>query len=224
MRIARWTHGARECEGFVVDDRAVEFPDSISVDALLRGGLTSAQERVLHARRQRCGSRRVRWVALADVVLRTPLEPRSVRDFVAFEEHVEGMTAGPDGGGAVEPAWYEFPTFYFTNPHTIAGPCDTIRPPVTNRLDFELELAAVLGGDPAANLSVDAGEAAIFGYTIMNDWSARDLQFREMKVRLGPAKGKDFATTLGPWIVTADEFSAYRDESGISRRCEPWCG
>ena len=106
------------------------------------------------------------------------------------------------------PEWYQAPTFYFTNPHTILGPTDAVAPPVTERLDFELEIAAVLGGESGANLTPEQGAGRIFGYTIMNDWSARDLQSREMKVRLGPAKGKDFGTTLGPWIVTADELES----------------
>ena len=96
------------------------------------------------------------------------------------------------------PEWYQAPTFYFTNPHTVLGPGEPVRPPVTERLDFELELAAVIGGvagSDGANLTPEAAASHIFGYTIMNDWSARDLQAREMKVRLGPAKGKDFGTT-----------------------------
>ncbi|MDO9398629.1 MAG: fumarylacetoacetate hydrolase family protein, partial [Herbiconiux sp.] len=118
----------------------------------------------------------------------------------------------------VAPEWYEAPTFYFTNPHTISGPGDELRPPVTERLDFELELAVVIGAvDGSAGRNLDPAEAGrhIFGYTIMNDWSARDLQGREMKVRLGPAKGKDFGTTLGPWIVTADELARYEDDEGF---------
>ena len=91
-------------------------------------------------------------------------------------------------------------------------------PPVTERLDFELEVAVVIGGVPGsdgANLTAEAAASHIFGYTIMNDWSARDLQSREMKVRLGPAKGKDFGTSLGPWIVTADELAPFLDEDGF---------
>jgi 2-keto-4-pentenoate hydratase/2-oxohepta-3-ene-1,7-dioic acid hydratase in catechol pathway len=119
-----------------------------------------------------------------------------VRDFVAFEEHVEGMVAP----GPVPPEWYEAPTFYFTNPAALAGAHDDVPIPPGSRLfDFELEVAAVLGPD------------GIFGYTIFNDWSARDLQRREMKVGLGPAKGKDSVTTLGPWLVTADEFTVDGD-------------
>jgi fumarylacetoacetate (FAA) hydrolase len=132
---------------------------------------------------------------LADVLLRAPvLHPPSVRDFSAFEQHVK--TTRALGGAAVPPEWYEQPVFYFSNPAAIYGPNDEIPYPAgTRELDYELELAAVIG----------AG-GRIGGFTIMNDWSARDLQRRELKVGLGPAKGKDFATSLGPLVVTPDEF------------------
>jgi fumarylacetoacetate (FAA) hydrolase len=95
----------------------------------------------------------------------------------------------------VPPAWYEAPVFYFSNPASIRGPGQAVaRPSATQMLDFELEIAAVIGAD---------GEIA--GFTLMNDWSARDVQAQEMTVGLGPAKGKDFATSLGPWLVTPDE-------------------
>jgi fumarylacetoacetate (FAA) hydrolase len=92
--------------------------------------------------------------------------------------------------------WYEIPVFYFSNPAAIFGPEDAVPyPHGTRELDYELEVAAVIG----------AG-GRIAGFTVMNDWSARDLQRREVRVGLGPAKGKDFATSLGPVLVTADEF------------------
>lgn len=125
------------------------------------------------------------------------------------------MSASVDGRSDVAAEWYDYPTFYFTNTHTLSGPGDVVSPPVTERLDFELEVALVVGGAGGANLDADAAASAIFGYTIMNDWSARDLQAREMKVRLGPAKGKDFGTTLGPWIVTADELAPFIDDEGF---------
>jgi len=131
---------------------------------------------------------------LKDVHLLAPVPvPPSVRDFFAFEEHV---AAGWRLRGADIPeAWYEAPTFYFSNPAGIRGPGDTVdRPTGCNMLDFELEIAAVMGT-----------ENGIAGFTLMNDWSARDLQMKEMTVGLGPAKGKDFATSLGPMLVTPDE-------------------
>ncbi|HUE76040.1 MAG TPA: fumarylacetoacetate hydrolase family protein, partial [Chloroflexota bacterium] len=103
--------------------------------------------------------------------------------------------------------WYQFPAFYFSNPATIYGPDDEIPcPSSSSALDFELEVAAVLVKD-GRDLAEGDVENHLLGYTIMNDWSARDLQRREMAVGLGPAKGKDFATSLGPWIVTPDELA-----------------
>jgi fumarylacetoacetate (FAA) hydrolase len=132
---------------------------------------------------------------LADVDLRPPvLHPPAVRDFYAFVQHVR--TARALRGLEVPPEWYEIPVFYFSNPAAIYGPEDEIpRPPDTAELDYELEVAAVIGAN-----------GQIGGFTIMNDWSARDLQRVEMRVGLGPAKGKDFATSLGPVLVTPDEF------------------
>jgi fumarylacetoacetate (FAA) hydrolase len=133
---------------------------------------------------------------LDEVRLLAPVQrPPSVRDFYAFEQHVKNARA-VTVRGEVPLEWYEIPAFYFSNPAAIYGPDDVIlHPEETEKLDYELELAAVIGAD---------GE--IGGFTVMNDWSARDLQRAEMKVGLGPAKGKDFATSLGPVVVTPDEF------------------
>jgi fumarylacetoacetate (FAA) hydrolase len=132
---------------------------------------------------------------LADVEFRPPvLHPPSVRDFYAFEQHVR--TARALRGQDVSPEWYEIPVFYFSNPAAIYGPeGDVLYPPDTEELDYELEVAAIIGAD-----------GRIGGFTVMNDWSARDLQRAEMRVGLGPAKGKDFATSIGPIVVTPDEF------------------
>jgi fumarylacetoacetate (FAA) hydrolase len=140
-------------------------------------------------------ARRHAEYALADVDFRPPvLQPPSVRDFYAFEQHVR--TARASRGLEVPPEWYELPVFYFSNPAAIYGPEEEIPyPPDTQELDYELEVAAIIGA-----------EGRIGGFTVMNDWSARDLQRAEMRVGLGPAKGKDFATSLGPVLVTPDEF------------------
>ncbi|ALX66621.1 fumarylacetoacetate hydrolase family protein [Microbacterium sp. XT11] len=211
MRIARWAYGADVGEGFVDGDAVVPFPDGLQVADVLAQGLPAAGQ--LWARRDTALAR-----PLSEVRLLVPLVPASIRDFVAFEEHVEGVSASVDGKSEVVPEWYDAPTFYFTNPHTVRGTGEVIAIPVTHRLDVELELAAVIGAAPGSdgqNLDAAAAAAHVFGYTVMNDWSARDLQSREMKVRLGPAKGKDFATTLGPWIVTADELEPYLDDEGF---------
>jgi len=142
--------------------------------------------------------------ALRDVTLRAPIpKPPSMRDGYAFRQHVE--TARRNRGLEMIPEFDQFPVFYFTNHHGVVGPGDVhVRKAHLDRLDYELE-AAIVVGKKAANLTAQQADEAIFGMTIMNDWSARALQMEEMKLNLGPAKGKDFATSLGPWLVTIDE-------------------
>ncbi|MGW7265095.1 fumarylacetoacetate hydrolase family protein [Streptomyces sp. NPDC054842] len=154
---------------------------------------------------------------VSQVRLLPPLQPASVRDFVTFEEHVEGVRRAVDGVAGVPEQWYAAPTFYFTNPHAIYGPADDVPvPPGSGVLDFELEVAAVIGRE-GRDLTPERARDHIVGYTVFNDWSARDLQSAEMKVGLGPCKGKDTATTLGPWLVTADELEPHRDADGFLR-------
>jgi fumarylacetoacetate (FAA) hydrolase len=136
------------------------------------------------------------------------LRPPSFRDFYAFEGHVATMWRRRDQ--PVPEAWYRLPVFYFSNTSELRGDGEPVHAPGgSSELDFELEIGALV--DTAV---VDAGEVAaedaIGGYTILNDWSARDLQRDETTVRLGPAKGKDFATTIGPWLVTPDELASAR--------------
>lgn len=136
-----------------------------------------------------------------------PLPPlRSIRDFYAFEQHVK--TCRAQRGLGMVPQWYEVPVFYFSNPAAIIGHGDPVYPPRSTReLDFELELAAIIGKE-ASDLPADDGSLeAVAGFTIYNDWSARDLQRQEMAVGLGPAKGKDFANALGPHLVPFSELS-----------------
>ncbi|MGW0598928.1 fumarylacetoacetate hydrolase family protein [Streptomyces sp. NPDC002776] len=154
---------------------------------------------------------------ISQVRLLPPLQPASVRDFVTFEEHVEGVRRSVEGTGGVPEQWYAAPTFYFTNPHAIYASGDDIpMPPGSAVLDFELEVAAVIGRE-GRDLTPEQAREHIIGYTVFNDWSARDLQSAEMKVGLGPCKGKDTATTLGPVLVTADELDRYRDDEGFLR-------
>jgi fumarylacetoacetate (FAA) hydrolase len=142
------------------------------------------------------------WLALDEVKFLAPLKPCTLRDGYAFEQHVQ--TANRNRGREVPQEWYEFPVFYFTNPNAVFGHEDTIPyPPYTNAMDYELEIAAVIGRG-GMNIKAEDAEEHIFGYTIFNDWSARDVQRKEMAVGLGPAKGKDFASSLGPLIVTRE--------------------
>ena len=187
MKLCMFTPKDRELErgwpGRIDGDRVIQLAAQ-TLEAFFAGG-GSARE---HAE-----------YPLADVRLLAPvLRPPAVRDFYAFERHVK--TARARRGLEVPPEWYEQPVFYFSNPAAIYSPEDEIPyPEGTAELDYELEVAAVIGAD-----------GAIGGFTVMNDWSARDLQRAEMKVGLGPAKGKDFATSLGPVLVTRDEFDGSR--------------
>lgn len=140
------------------------------------------------------------------------LEPPSLRDFYAFEQHVATMWARR--GNPVPEAWYRVPIFYFGNVSEMRGPGDPVWAPKGSReLDYELEVAALVD-TPVNDLDAERGEAAIGGYMIFNDWSARDLQREETTVRLGPAKGKDFASSIGPWLVTPDELTDARSGNG----------
>jgi fumarylacetoacetate (FAA) hydrolase len=134
--------------------------------------------------------------------------PRTFRDFYAFEQHVK--TARAKRGQEMIPDWYEIAVFYFSNPTSMRGHLETVtKPSATKELDYELEVGCVLGRD-VQDVSGKDAEDAIFGYMVMNDYSARDLQRQEMKCMLGPAKGKDFATAIGPWVVTKDEIADKR--------------
>jgi 2-keto-4-pentenoate hydratase/2-oxohepta-3-ene-1,7-dioic acid hydratase in catechol pathway len=160
---------------------------------------------------------------LESVRLLPSIKPGAIRDFVAFEQHIEGAKKGVEGdAGGVPAAWYEAPTFLFMNPHAGIGASDDVPVPAGCELmDFELEVAAVIGRD-ARDVTPEQARDHIAGYVIFNDWSARDIQGREMKVGLGPAKGKDFANTIGPWIVTADEVEPYRRGDRLDLEMTVW--
>jgi len=144
-------------------------------------------------------------------ILDLKTEIQSLRDFYAFEQHVK--TCRGHRGLEMVPQWYQVPAFYFSNPIAIIGDGDAVwAPQGSSALDFELELACVIGAD-ASNLPADdSAMECVAGFTIMNDWSARDLQRAEMAIGLGPSKSKDFATSLGPRIVPFSELRpSYRD-------------
>jgi len=170
---------------------ALPFPD---MQAVIRAGIEEVERSVASAP-----------IHIAHVTFHAPLRPTTLRDGYAFEQHVR--TANANRGREVPSEWYKFPVFYFTNPNSIYGPNEEIPyPAYTQELDYELEIAAVIG---KGGRDIRPEEAArhIFGFTIFNDWSARDVQREEMIVGLGPAKGKDFASSLGPYLVTIDELA-----------------
>ena len=139
-----------------------------------------------------------------EAVLLAPLpHPRSFRDFSGFEQHLAAVFA--KRGRPLPPAWYEVPVFSYGHTGNLIGAAAPVAaPPATEELDFELELACVIG-TPGRDIAAADALAHVAGYAVLNDWSARDLQRQEMAVGLGPAKGKDFALSLGPALVTPDE-------------------
>jgi fumarylacetoacetate (FAA) hydrolase len=155
---------------------------------------------------------RVKGIPLKGTRLLAPVpHPRSCRDAYAFRQHV--ATARRNRGLEMIPEFDEFPVFYFTNHNSIVGPGQlVVESDHLEQLDFELE-AAILIGKKGRNVQVTHADSYIAGYMIMNDFSARKLQMEEMKLSLGPAKGKDFATALGPWLVTPDELEDRRSRS-----------
>ena len=154
---------------------------------------------------------------LGAVPLRAPVpNPPAIRDFHTFEQHVKAARARH--GAAMNSDWYELPVFYFSNPSEVYGPDEAVPcPRQSHELDFELEIACVIGRE-GKNIAAEDAAEFIAGYCIMNDWSARDLWRKEQPLNLGPAKGKDFATSLGPWLVTSDELTDFRGGSGETER------
>jgi fumarylacetoacetate (FAA) hydrolase len=154
-------------------------------------------------------------VPLTSVRLRAPiLQPPTVRDFMVYEGH-----ASAGGTRKLSDAWYRLPIFYFSNPLCIFGPDDAVPyPSASEQLDYELEIAAVIGREGRNVAEADAF-SYIAGFTIFNDWSCRDLQRDEMEARLGPAKGKDSASSLGPWIITTDELQPFIRDGRLHLSC-----
>lgn len=140
-----------------------------------------------------------------------PVAPRAMRDFLVFEAHITGMKKGEPGDGTVPEEWYEFPAFLFMNPWSLVPTgADIPIPPFAQKLDFELEVAAIVK-DTVRDVPLEEAAEHIAGYCIFNDWSARDIQGKEMRIGVGPSKGKDFANTLGPWITTPEELEPFRE-------------
>ncbi|HJU04867.1 MAG TPA: fumarylacetoacetate hydrolase family protein [Nitrospiraceae bacterium] len=154
--------------------------------------------------------------AESDVRIVAPLpNPTSLRDFLAFEQHIAATSKRR--GQPIPPEWYKVPVYYKGNHRTIIGPDDDLSWPLeTTKLDYELELACVIGRE-GRDISESDAPSYIAGYTIMNDFSARDVQFTEMACRLGPAKGKDFATAIGPCLITPDEVGDLQALNMIAR-------
>jgi fumarylacetoacetate (FAA) hydrolase len=186
----------------VVEDRVhtLPYPD---MHAVIAAGAEKAASRAAKVS-----------LSLDEVTFHAPIHPTTLRDFYAFETHVK--TANRNRGQEVPENWYKFPVFYFSNPNNNFGHEDAIPyPSYTHALDYELEIAVVIG-KPGINIQPEDAADYVFGYTIFNDWSARDLQVQEMRVNFGPVKSKDFACSFGPVIVTKDEIADRgTDRTGI---------
>lgn len=201
-------------------EAAVQTPaEMIALLELGSYGLDAARDAVEHALDdgvEEIGEARVRH-PLDEVRLLAPLpRPNSLRDFMVVEEHVRGALRN------VPEEWFNLPVYYRGNVDEIYGPDDLVPwPAYTDKLDYELEIAAVIGST-GRRIAADRAVEHIAGYTIYNDWSARDIQMREMSVGIGPGMGKDFGSSIGPCIATPDEFD--RDRALLEARvdAETW--
>lgn len=201
--------GIERC-GVVQGDKILADEVGSTLLGLIRseGGLDAAAQRI--------GASPTETLDLSVVRLLPPIpEPPAVRDFVSFELHA--VNAGKAVHNSVpHPVWYKHPLFYFSNPATLLGPYDEV--PIargSEKFDYEVEVAAVIARD-CSDLTADTAEDYIAGYTIFCDWSARDFLADELQFVLGPAKGKDSATSMGPFLVTPDELEPFRSGKGYA--------
>jgi 2-keto-4-pentenoate hydratase/2-oxohepta-3-ene-1,7-dioic acid hydratase in catechol pathway len=195
-----------ERTGVVSGDTIHAMPPGVTLlDLIGRGpdGLREAGEEALRAPSEA--------VRLGEVTLMAPIpRPPSIRDSLCFLDHMRNCQAALGAGRVLADTWYRIPAFYFACPATVLGPYDDApTAPGSAWQDFELEIAAVIGAG-GRDLTVEQAEQAIIGYTIFNDWSARDLQQMESQLGIGQGKGKDSGVTLGPYLVTPDELEPYR--------------
>ena len=211
MKLVTFLHAGREKIGAATDRGIVSFAAvSPELDVPMIELIRRAEALMPIARSVLGGGQTIPARALlpeSEVRLLAPLpRPASMRDGYAFRQHVE--TARRNRGLAMIPEFDQFPVFYFTNHQAVIGPGELrVGRRRLEQLDFELEIAAVIGRE-VRNPTLAEADEAIFGFTILNDFSARALQMEEMKLNLGPAKGKDFATAIGPWLVTREELAS----------------
>lgn len=206
--VTYWTSDGDDRVGLVDGDdiRAVE-PGTTMLDLLDAGpdGLPAAAERATRSPSE--------VVPLAGAALRAPVRPRSLRDCTGFLQHLRNCSGA--AGVPVDERHTRYPVFYFSNVAAVIGPHDDVAiSPGCERFDYELEIGAVIGR-AGSTIALDRAEQHIAGYMLLCDWSARDLQVDEMDLRLGPAKSKDSANTLGPMLVTPDELAPYRSRNSF---------
>jgi fumarylacetoacetate (FAA) hydrolase len=218
MRLCTYDTGNGPRAGLVVDERVLDIATLLGETGGLRDvrALLELPDNPLRRLKTAVSAASSpQGLPLAGLRLRAPiLQPPTVRDFMVYEGH-----ATQGGTRQVPDAWYRLPIFYFSNPLRIFGPDDAVPyPSASEQLDYELELAAVIGRE-GSNIAESDALSYVAGFTIFNDWSCRDLQRDEMEARLGPAKGKDAATSLGPWMVTTDELAPHLRDGRLHVRC-----
>jgi len=217
MKIVTYTNGKGNDLGLLVDEKIYSLNTiASSMNNFLQMG-ESAMEKAKNIEKSILnGSSNLKSVSLTETKLLAPVpHPASCRDAYAFRQHV--ATARRNRGVDMIPEFDQFPIFYFTNHNAILGPTDEIvcMPDHMQKLDFELEAAIVIG-KKGRNIKAKDADNYIAGYLIMNDMSARALQMEEMRLNLGPAKGKDFCTIIGPYLVTKDELEDKKVETAES--------
>ena len=218
MKLLTYDSGSGPRCGVLKDEQVLDVTALLGVDQSLRDVRAllelgdSSIDRVREALERNTATP---GVPLAGLRLRSPvLQPPTVRDFMIYEEH-----ATAQGAREREEAWYRMPIFYFSNPLCIFGPDDHIPyPSAAEMLDYELEIGCVIGRE-GRNVSEADAMDYIAGFLIFNDWSCRDIQRDESAVGLGPAKGKDSASSLGPWLVTTDEMAPYLRDGRLHVKC-----
>ncbi|MEO6830702.1 MAG: fumarylacetoacetate hydrolase family protein [Chitinophagaceae bacterium] len=217
MKLVTYLHDGQEKLAFCINDKLydTQLADAklpATMDAALAGWAQfSAHGRIVEADIKSGKNAIVSSVSLNDAQLLAPVpRPISCRDGYAFRQHV--AAARRNRKVDMIPEFDEYPIFYFTNHNAVQGPGDIpVMPDHLHKLDFELE-AAIVTCKSGRNIKAAEADDYIAGYMIMNDMSARLLQMEEMKLNLGPAKGKDFSTVIGPMLVTPDELESYRRE------------
>jgi 2-keto-4-pentenoate hydratase/2-oxohepta-3-ene-1,7-dioic acid hydratase in catechol pathway/glyoxylase-like metal-dependent hydrolase (beta-lactamase superfamily II) len=212
MKWATYRSADEQRTGVLSGDEIHAAPPGVTLlDLIGRGaeGLRQAGEEALRAASD--------VVRLDDVTLMAPIpRPPSIRDSLCFLDHMRNCQAALGAGRELADTWYRIPAFYFACPATILGPYDDMSiAPGSAWQDFELEIGAVIG-TTGKDLTVEQAEQAIIGYTIFNDWSARDLQQLESQLAIGQAKGKDSGVTLGPYLVTSDELEPFRRDGKLA--------
>src|SRR5262245_25896113 len=215
MKLITYDRGDGPRAGVVVDEQVLDVATLLGARSGLRDvrALLELPDDPLTRLNSVLGS--TEGVPLTSVRLRAPiLQPPTVRDFMVYEGH-----ASAGGTRELSDAWYRLPIFYFSNPLCIFGPDDAVPyPSASDQLDYELELAAVIGRE-GRNIAEADASSYIAGFTMFDDWRWRDLQRDEMEARLGPAKGKDSASSLGPWVVTSDELLPFIRDGRLHLRC-----